>query len=236
MGGALAVTAIGLMWLAGLGWRGLVTTLFSYGAIAALVLRRLPQHAPHLRFGMANSVTLLRAALVALLLGIVATGGSFGGGERWLLVAVGGVVLLLDGVDGWVARKSGMASAFGARFDMEVDGLFVLALAALVWRADQVGSWVLLSGLLRYIFVLAGRRWPALAAPLPPSVRRKSVCVAQIVALLVTLAPPTGAATAQFLCVGGLVLLLYSFAADCLRLSAAPARRGQGEEIAEIGS
>ena len=231
-GGGLAVAAVGLIWLAGEGWRELVAALFTYGAITAMVLRRLPLHAPHRRFGPANGVTLFRGALVALLLGVVAGGGTLGDAGRWLLVAAGSVLLLLDGVDGWAARKSGMASTFGARFDMEVDALFVLALAALVWRVEQVGSWVLLSGLLRYIFVMAARHWPWLAAPLPQSFRRRSICVVQIIALLVSLAPPTGLVTAQFLCLGGLVLLLYSFAADCVLLSAAAAHRRPVEEIA----
>jgi phosphatidylglycerophosphate synthase len=231
MGAGAAVAAIVVMRVAGLGWLGPVTALFTYAAIAILVLHRLPEHAPHRRFGPANAVTLLRAALVALLFGVVAAGQGFGDVERWLLVTVSSVLLLLDGVDGWAARRSGMASGFGARFDMEVDAVFVLALAALVWRVGQAGSWVLLSGLLRYIFVLAGRRWPMLAAPLPPSFRRKSICVVQILALLVALAPPTGAGIAQFLCLGGLVLLVYSFVADCLRLAAMPAPQRPAEEM-----
>ena len=40
----------------------------------------------------------------------------------------------LDGVDGWLARRRGMSSAFGARFDMEIDALLVQVLAILVWR------------------------------------------------------------------------------------------------------
>ena len=35
-------------------------------------------------------------------------------------------------------------------------------------------------GLMRYAFVAAGWRWPALARPLPPSLRRKAVCVLQV--------------------------------------------------------
>jgi hypothetical protein len=33
-----------------------------------------------------------------------------------------------------VARRSRMASAFGARFDMEVDALLMMAISILVWQ------------------------------------------------------------------------------------------------------
>jgi hypothetical protein len=105
---------------------------------------------------------------------------------------------------------------------MEVDAFFVLVLAALVWRAGQAGGWVLTCGLMRYMFVLAGRAWTVLAVPLAPSFRRKAVCVAVIVVLLVALAPPIGPGTAGLLCLSGLILLAYSFATDSVQLLAAP--------------
>ena len=87
----------------------------------------------------------------------------------------------LDGVDGWLARRSGMSSAFGARFDMEVDALLILALSVLAWHHGKAGAWVLLSGLLRYVFLAAGWTWPRMQRPLPASRRRQAVCVIQVV-------------------------------------------------------
>lgn len=220
-GGMLAAAALALMPVAGLGWRGFASALSAYAVVAALVLAGLPSHAPHRRFGPANAVTLARAAYTALLLGLLGEGLSLGTAGRWTLVAAGLMALALDGVDGRVARRSGFASAFGARFDMEVDALFVLALSALVYRAGQAGAWVLASGLMRYAFVLAGWLWPPLAAPLRPSFRRKLICVLQILALLGALAPAVGPAAARLFCLGGLTLLLYSFGADCIVLAAA---------------
>lgn len=225
LGGLLAVVAMALMPLAGLGWHGLAAALVAYTAIAALVLAGLGQHAPHHRFGPANRVTLLRAAYTALLVGILAEGLPIGTPGRWVLVVSGAAALALDGVDGWAARRSGFASRFGARFDMESDALFVLALAALVYRCGQAGAWVLTAGAMRYIFIAAGRLWPPLAAPMPPSQRRKGVCVGVIVVMLVALAPPVTPMIGRWLCLGGLVLLAYSFGVDCLRL----ALRGRGD-------
>lgn len=225
LGGVLALVIRALMPLTGLGWHGLSAALVAYGAIAAVVLAGLGQHAPHRRFGPANRMTLLRAAYTALLVGILAEGLRIGEAGRWVLAASGAAALTLDGVDGWAARRSGFASRFGARFDMEIDTLFVLALSALVYRTGQAGAWVLTIGAMRYIFVVAGWLWPPLAAPLPPSQRRKRVCVGVIIAMLVALAPPVGPMMGRWLCLGGLLLLAYSFAADCLRLAA----RGRGD-------
>jgi phosphatidylglycerophosphate synthase len=217
LGGAVAAAALLLVPTAGLGWRGIGAALAVYAAIAALVLWALPQHAPHRRFGAANALTLARAGYVALLLGAVAEGLALPENLRWALVLSGLLVLLLDGADGWAARRTGLASPFGARFDMEVDALFVLVLTMLVARTGAVGGWVLISGLLRYLFVLAGFVWPILSLPLPASLRRKGVCVVQILALLAALAPPaTG--VANWLCLGGLLLLVYSFALDIAQL------------------
>jgi phosphatidylglycerophosphate synthase len=233
LGGGVTVAAAVLMPLDGLDWRGAAAALFAYGAVAALVLAGLAWHAPHRRFGPANAVTLARAAAMALLVGVLAESAPLTQAGRWLLAGGGTAALLLDGVDGWVARRTGLASAFGARFDMEVDALFVLVLSALVWRAGQAGAWVLTAGLMRYIFVMAGRLWPALAGPLPASFRRKAVCVITIVVLLVALSPALGGGKAGVLCLAGLCLLGYSFAADTAWLLVAP--RHQASAVTTLG-
>jgi phosphatidylglycerophosphate synthase len=224
-GAGVAAIALALMPLAGLGWRAPAAALTVYGAVAALVLGGLAQHAPHRRFGAANTLTLTRAAAVAAMLGVLAEGGATAPAGRSLLALAGLAALLLDGVDGWAARRTGLSSRFGARFDMETDALFMLVLAALVWRAGQAGAWVLTAGLLRYIFLGVGRLWPVLAAPLPPSFRRKAICVAGLAALLAALAPLLAPGPAGFLCLAGLGLLCYSFGADAVLLLAR--RRGE---------
>jgi phosphatidylglycerophosphate synthase len=219
--GVLALSALALAAAGGLGWQGAVTALIAYAAIGAGIVAGLTYHAPHRRFGLANMVTLARASYGALLIGLLSEGDPLSAGGRWALVAAGILALALDGIDGWLARRSHLQSAFGARFDLESDALFVLALSALVYRSGQVGVWVLASGVMRYIFVLAGWLWPPLAAPLPPSQRRRVMCIILIVAMLLALAPPIGAPMAGVLCFVGLVLLVYSFGADCVQLSAA---------------
>jgi phosphatidylglycerophosphate synthase len=221
----LMAAALALRLLAAIGWRGVVTTFSCYGLVAAFVVFDLDRHAPHQRFGAANSVTLARAALTALLWGVVGEtmlgARDLDQGLRWLLAAAATGALVLDGVDGWVARRRGMTSRFGADFDLEVDCLFMLALALLVYGTGQVGIWVLINGLMRYLFVAAGWLQPTLAAPLEPLRRRKVICVVQGAVLIATLAPILPPELAPPLCLAGLALLAYSFGADVLALAKA---------------
>jgi phosphatidylglycerophosphate synthase len=176
---------------------------------------------PH-PFGAANWVTLLRVVIAVALLG-TAIGKKWLGMPmtielRWLAAAGATLILCLDGLDGFLARRLGQTSAFGARFDMETDAFTMLGLAFLVWAFDQVGGWVLLSGLMRYIFVVGGWRWPVLATPLPPRKRRQTLCVTQMAALILALALPITPLWAGLICLAGLILLGYSFGADLVWL------------------
>jgi phosphatidylglycerophosphate synthase len=134
-------------------------------------------------------------------------------------VVLATVTALLDAVDGTLARRSGLSSAFGARFDMETDAAFTLLLCALVWQAGQAGPWVLAAGLMRYAFVGAARLMPWLAAPLMPSRRRQTVCVVQITSLIICLGPIVPPELAAALAALSLALLSLSFAIDIRALA-----------------
>jgi phosphatidylglycerophosphate synthase len=202
-----------------LSWRGVMGAGLCYAMLALLVIGGLGRHAPHRHFGLANSVTLCRAAFNAVLLAIAGEelfGGplELGHNLRWGLTIGAATALAMDGFDGWAARRGGMTSEFGARFDMETDALFIMALALVIAGAGIVGPWVLASGLAYYVFRLATYAWPALAAPLPPSWRRKAICVAQAALLIAALAPAMPSWGAFLCCLTGLTLLLYSFSVD----------------------
>jgi hypothetical protein len=66
--------------------------------------------------------------------------------------------------------------------------------------------------------VLSGYVRPQLAEPLLPRFRRKIICVVQITVLIVALAPSVSVAAAEILCVGGLMLLAWSFTVDVVWL------------------
>ena len=189
-----------------------------YLALGTVVAARLPA-TPSVGIGPANRVTLGRSTLVLPLVPLVAVAPPWPDGLAWWVVGLGTLALLLDGVDGWVARRTGSATTFGARFDMELDSVLMLVLAVLVWRSGAAGAWVILIGLPRYLFVAAGWIWPWLRGELPERRRRKAVCVAQGVLLLVCLGPviPTTLVTAS--AVAALGLLVWSFAVDVVWLA-----------------
>jgi len=184
--------------------------IFSIVMIVALGF--LPRHHPFARFGPANQITTMRAMLVALVAALI-------GEPRFPNVATSAaaasvVVSALDGVDGWLARRHQIASSFGARFDMEIDALLILVLAILVTEFEKAGPWVILSGLLRYIFVGAGKYWPRLRAPLFASRRRQAVCVVQILALNLAIVPAIQPPLSAAMAAVALAALAWSFLID----------------------
>jgi phosphatidylglycerophosphate synthase len=213
----------------------IVKALLLFTAGAVWVWRGLRSGAhPHARFGAANRVTLLRlafASLLAALLGeAVPTPPLQPTPLAWAVVALAALTALLDAVDGALARRSGLASRFGARFDMETDAAYTLVLCALVWQAGQAGPWIFAAGLMRYAFVGAALLFPWLAGPLAPSRRRQAICAAQITTLIVCLVPVVPSSLATVLSAASLLLLSLSFCVDVHALSRA--RRADAESAA----
>ncbi|HSH76698.1 MAG TPA: CDP-alcohol phosphatidyltransferase family protein [Longimicrobiales bacterium] len=217
--GLVLVAACATWWLLGLP-ASYVTVAGLLGVVlASLVLWSLPAEVAGPGIGAANRVTLARAALAVPVFALASPTFALGPGAegvatRWWVIVLSTAVMVLDGVDGRVARRTGSRSAFGARFDMELDAALILVLSVLVWRTGRVDAWVLLIGLMRYLFVAASRIWPALGAELPASTRRKVVCVVQGVVLLVALGPIIPEPVAVGVTAAGLVALCYSFAVD----------------------
>ena len=192
-----------------------------FAAVSGLSIGFLQQHHPFARFGAANQITTLRAILAALVAAMV--GEPRVPAVAYAAVAASAAITLLDGVDGWLARRQRIASRFGARFDMEIDALLILALAVLAWRHGKAGGWVVASGLLRYAFVVAGTVAPWLREALPPSRRRQAICVIQIAVLTLTLVPAIAPRVSAPLAAAALVILIYSFLVDTAWLWRRPA-------------
>jgi phosphatidylglycerophosphate synthase len=198
---------------------GPLYALKASAAFAALMIVSfgfLQQHHPFARFGAANQITTIRALLVAMIASLIGEPPA----TALAATAVGAslVVAMLDGVDGWLARRHRTASVFGARFDMEIDALLILALSILAWRFEKAGAWVVLSGALRYAFVAAGAQWTWLRAPLAPSRRRQAVCVLQIASLIVALAPLVTPPASAAIAAAALLALSASFLIDIVWL------------------
>ena len=230
-GSMLAVAGIGSVLiaaaLAGLpSTAGKATALSAYAVIGTVVLAALLAYRLRGPFGAANSITLGRAAMIALLGGIAADPPPADSSIWWAAAGIAFVAWLLDGVDGHVARRRGRCTAFGARFDMEVDAVFALVLTILLWRAGLAGPWVLALGLLRYAFVLAGLIYAPLRRSLPPSQRRRLICALQGGALCLALVPIWPADVPVALCAAALAATVYSFTLDTVFLLRARPARG----------
>lgn len=220
---ALAFPVAGLATLlpAGLLGSAPVGALLAFAIGSAIAYARLKTDYPHGSLGLCNVVTLARAAMAAVLCVPLLDPAFMARSAHtdWILMGVALFALSLDGVDGWLARRSGLSSRFGARFDMEVDSALGLILALLVLQADKAGAWVLLLGTMRYIFVAAGWFLPWLNADLPESMRRKTICVVQIGSLVVLMAPIVTQPLSAVIAAVAAALLVWSFAVDARWLS-----------------
>lgn len=195
--------------------------LLAFGGVAIPVTAAAPARAPYGGIGWANGVTLLRALIAALLLGALPF-DAFLNDHGWWLFGLALTALLLDGVDGWLARRFDTESDFGGRLDMEVDAAFMLLLCVLLWRLEQTGAWIFAIGGMRYAFAAAGWWLPRLRRPLPPSLRRRVICAVQVAALATALAPVITPALATAICATALALLTASFARDIQWLLTVP--------------
>lgn len=197
---------------------GLAACLLTLGSVA--VLRGLHLSAyPHRRLGACNVVTLVRGAAIAALAGLLAVPDALGA-LGYPLAGMAAVILALDGVDGWAARRAGLASSFGARLDVETDVVFALVMAGLAIAMGKVGMWFLALGLMRPAFMLAGPVWPWLTAPLTPSQSRRFVAGVQMGGQVALLLPVLVAPVSHWL--GALILgvVVVSFTRDILVLRA----------------
>jgi phosphatidylglycerophosphate synthase len=200
------------------------TAVAAYGIVAGLVAATVARTHDAPVFGLPNAVTLARGVATALVAGYVAevlAGWRPADALAVVFAALAVAAILADGLDGRLARTRGPATAFGARFDMETDAALILALSVLAFGLGKAGAWVILIGAMRYAFVAAGAVLPWLEAPLPPSLRRKAVCVVQGAALAALALPQVTGAPATWLAGVALAALAWSFAVDVRWLAAA---------------
>jgi phosphatidylglycerophosphate synthase len=163
--------------------------------------------------GAANRVTLARATLVGAVTALVAD-AFVGSADVAVLVGLAVVALVLDAVDGWVARRSRTVSALGARFDMEVDAFLILVLS--VYVTQSVGPWVLAIGAARYAVWAASWLLPWMRTPVPPRYWRKPVAAIQGAVLAVAAADPLPGVAITVAIAVAMVLLAESFGRDVM--------------------
>jgi len=194
----------GQLWLAG---RGLDAT-----RIAGSAYRHL--------FGLANAVTLLRGGLYAVVAGFVVVPDSTG--LAWVPALCYGAGVVLDRLDGALARTVGEETALGSRLDMAADtfGFVVAPLVAVLW--GRLPVWYLAISAARYVY-LAGIHWRRLRGrPVldrPDSDLGKYLAGVQMVFITVALVPATPTGLVFALAPAVLAPSLAVFARDYLYVS-----------------
>jgi len=212
---AVALFALlGTVGLGAAGWAGGATFL----ALTAALVGRAAREAGAVTLGPAGTVTALRAVVTsgvaALVVEDLARPGAVAPAP---LVALAVVALVLDGVDGLVARRTRTASELGARFDAELDAALIAVLSVHV--ATDLGGWVLAVGAMRYAFVAAGWALPWLRGALPVRRSAKVVAVLQGVALVVASADVLPRPVAVGVVAAALAALVWSFAVSVVWLA-----------------
>ncbi|MFC6976869.1 CDP-alcohol phosphatidyltransferase family protein [Halomicroarcula sp. GCM10025709] len=169
-------------------------------------------------FGVANAVTVARGVLIGGVAGFLLLDPR--GPYVWLPAVGYGVAVVLDSVDGAVARSLGTESRLGARLDMAVDttGFLVAPLVAVAWGWLPV--WYLSLSAARYCYRAGCRLYRArggTVGSLPPSRLRRPLSGLQMGFLTLALVPvvPTGvvAAAAPFVLVPSLAVFARDFLA-----------------------
>lgn len=168
------------------------------------------------RVGLANLMTAMRLFAVVFVLVVGADSSMWVGG-------VAALVYAFDGVDGWLARRFGETSAFGAQFDMETDSHIVLLCCVylVVWLGYS--PWVLAIGSMRYVYVLT--RWALSVHEVRERRSRWNRIIYSLVSLSLAFAcAGTGRTLAEPLVAAALLALVWSFTPDFVALARARSR------------
>jgi CDP-diacylglycerol--glycerol-3-phosphate 3-phosphatidyltransferase/cardiolipin synthase len=127
-------------------------------------------------FNLPIALTWLRIVLIPVFVGVYYLPASLlsMSGKNWLAMTIFALAAITDWADGYLARKWGQTSEFGAFLDPVADKLMVVAaLIVLVWL-DRADAWLAMIIIGREIAISALREWMAQLG------RAKSVAVAFI--------------------------------------------------------
>jgi phosphatidylglycerophosphate synthase len=215
---------------AGLGAAGWIVGVACAVIMAAALTRGLARR-PGDRLGPASWLTLARATLAVGVAALAADSLAHDTPVA-LLVTLAAVALALDAADGWTARRTGTATALGARFDGEADAFLILALS--VYVAPALGAWVLAIGAARYLFGAGEWLLPWMRAPLPSRRWRRIVAALQGIVLTVAAAEVLPRGLMQALLVAALAALAASVG-ECVWWLARHRAAAGAEAASDVG-
>ncbi len=243
--GHVVAAAFFFVWIAGSGgpvglWAGLV----SCAAVLAFVHGRLWRNLHHNRLagraairpriGGANRLTLARGLLIGLVAGFLFSGplGQYPDAAAWAWWP-GGLYLLaalLDGLDGYWARRSGTSTRLGQELDLHTDALGMLVACTVAVGTQRLPAYYMVAGLVFYLYRLGlwyRRRQGYTNGPVGPRTFARAVAGLQMGFVGIAMLPLFAYKVIQVLAPLFLLPLLAGFVWDWLTV------QGRVSEVAQ---
>lgn len=183
--------------------------IFSFASFSFYIIN-IPAFTNTLPYGLgyANLITCLRLFIilsVGLLYNLLA---------KEIIFILFVIAILLDGVDGFMARKYNHSTKPGEILDMETDAFMVLLLSMIHFDKGVIGWWILIPGSLRYIYELIVYWLKGGDTDFPPKKVRATIAVIFFIALLSPFILPN--ATAVLILAISSILIILSFGSSIL--------------------
>ena len=139
-----------------------------------------------------TTLTWLRILLIPVFVGVYYLPDAWlaPAGKNWLAMGIFAFAAITDWLDGWLARRLGLTSAFGAFLDPVADKLMVAAALIVLINLDRVHPVIGVIIIGREITISALREWMALigkSKSVAVAVLGKVKTVAQMIAIIVLL-------------------------------------------------
>jgi len=126
-------------------------------------------------------------------------------------------ILILDGLDGYIARKRQEQTEFGAFFDMEVDAFLAACLSLVLVFEFQFSPLVLFAGLMRYYFLLLKKILGWQNRPTPKMRGVRLFAVLYFISLISPFVLPIE--IARWVVYAGIAIIVFSFGRELVILS-----------------
>ena len=168
---------------------------------------------------LANYVTYLRLVIMITLLVLILFRSDVDNMYYSLYITFFSfLVLIMDWLDGYFARKLKQITDFGFFFDQEVDNifLFILVLSITLNNSELYFLWLI--PLLRYIFLLMKYIFVWMRSELYDSIRRKSICAVTTFLLIVCNLEFLSFFLIELLSIISISIIVFSFMKDILWL------------------
>ena len=134
--------------------------------------------------GYPNYITLIRS------IGLLFVTAFASGISNSILAIILLILVVLDGVDGYLARRLNQRTEFGGLFDMETDALFVCIVSCLLLEKGLLGSWILVPAFIKYYYTVFTDLTGLNKGPEKRSLFGASVAVTMFLALILAFILP----------------------------------------------